>query len=287
MQRPDLIVAASAGTALLVCLGVTWWQLDGTSRDVTAVADAAKVMSTLPANPNEVSALEAAAKQQQDELAKAVAALAPPLKSEYMITDAVSAVARVRSDLVAVRTRAERSKVTLPSTLPFASGVLDPDDSIRSLQLAQLALVRLSLESIMDAGILQVNTVTAGRSWLSPVAANPKDPLAAVSCDIELVAGIEPLATWLKGLTDNRTPGLSLRSLQIEPEALPAQPKSGSKFKPEDARRVVKATVVLLTPAQPTWKLSPEPVVAPANAASAAAPAAPATRGLGSKRVSP
>lgn len=267
---------AGAAALVVAIAGIsTWWFLGQAAADQEATTTAVKTLSTLPASPQEVASLENAAKAQETELAQVVTLVAPPLKPEYLVNDAVSAAARVRSDLVAVRTRAESAKIALPGSLPFETG-LDPDDAVRSLQLAHLALLRTTLDSLLDAGVAKVNAVSPGRSWLAPVATGSKNPLAALSAELDLEFEPEALGSWLKALAEGRPAGLTLRAVQIEP----------AKAVKEVQLRKVKATVVLLTQARPEWRLIPEAITAGTMVPGAASTIAPPARGLGSsKRV--
>ena len=276
MTPSELKLAGAAGLVVVLSGVTAWWFLGQAAADGEAIATATKALASLPVSPQEVAAIEKSARAQEVELAQAVALVAPPLKAEYQINDAVSAAARVRSDLVAVRTRAESVKVDLPGSLPFETG-LDPDDAVRSLQLAHLALLRTTVESLLDAGVSKVVACNSGRSWLAPVTTGTKAPLAALSAELDLEFNPEALGIWLKALAEGRPTGLTLRALHIEPL------KAG---KDVQVRRV-KATVVLLTQARAEWRLSPEVITAaPASSPAAASSGATPARGLGSsKRV--
>lgn len=188
---------------------------------------------------SQIAAVQQAAQEQAKELEQAGRVLAPELKSEYRVSDLTSAANRVATDLKVLRQRAERSRVSLPASLPLESG-LDPDETVRQVQLAQLSLYRSALDLVMDAGVTRVTTVALGRAW-----SDPSGAYAILTTDIDLDAPFEAVHALLGAIHAAQAQGLGVRGVTLTPNTA----------KPDSPVRV-KLTVSLITTNRPEWKLA-------------------------------
>lgn len=193
--------------------------------------------------------------------------LAPELKSEYRATDLTSAANRVATDLKALRQRADRSGVKLPTSLPLESG-LDSDETVRQMQLAQLSLYRVTLDTVMDAGVQRITTLQPGRAWCDPSGA-----YAILTAELDIEAPYEVAQAAINGLVAAHKQGIGLRSASLVPVVGKPEAPLRSRF-----------SVSLILPNQPAWKLLPEKIPTPAKSTTASsvktvgktAPATPA-----------
>jgi hypothetical protein len=279
--RTLTIWGAAAGAVTIIALA--WVLIRGSSlsdareRVKTLSADYAKAQSNGTRLDSQIQALQRAAQDQTKALEQAAGTLVPELKPEYQVTDLTSGANRVATDLKALRQRADRTRVALPGSLPLEGG-LDPDESARQLQLAQLWLYRLALDTVMDAGVTRIATVTPGRAW-----SDPSGTYAILTADLDLDAPYEALQATLQALLAGHRQGLGLRALALTPNPAKA-----------DGPLRAKLTVSLLTANRAAWKLipdkapvppavSPKPAAKPAATPTAAATAAPKPVTAGAK----
>ena len=252
-------------------LGIIWVSVRGsTLADSVARAqqlsnDQAKAQSPGVKLEQQIAAALKSTQDQDKALQQTAGALVPPLKAEYRVADLTSAANRVATDLKALRQRAERTRVALPSALPLEAG-LDADEGVRQLQLAQLDLYRVSLDTIMDSGITRISAVAPGRAW-----ADPSSTYAILTAELDLEGPYEAVQATLQGFLGAHAQGVGLRGATIVPGARPDSPMR------------VHLTTSLLTPNQTAWKLTPDkPVAAKAlvkTTAPALAPAKTVTAG--------
>jgi hypothetical protein len=165
--------------------------------------------------------------------------MVPALPNDYQQTDLSSGSSRVQKDLDYLKQKAQRTKVKLPSTLPFEEG-LSPDSNQRLLQLAQLYLYRHALDTCMDAGVTKINNIK--------VETGPCDPqgqYAVLQCQLEIETAWDRTSQLLADLnqTQNRM-GYGLRGLTIDHD------RSGSQR--------ISMSVSLLTANNPAWGLRPD-----------------------------
>ncbi len=262
--RTLAIWGGTAGT--IAVLGLLWMVVrSGALEDDRAAirqleTDLAKAQPAGGKLDAQVAALQRQAQEQAKALTEASTALVPELKAEYQAADLTSAATRVTSDLKALRQRAERTRVTLPPSLPLEGG-LDPDEAVRQIQLAQLELYRATLDTLMDAGVTRILTLTPGRAW-----ADPSASYAILTAEVDIEAPYEVVSAALQGLQTAHAQGIGLRNLSLLPNPVKA-----------DAPLHCKLTVSLLTPNKPVWKLIPEkPVIAAPLAASVKSGSKPA-----------
>jgi hypothetical protein len=248
MTSDTRTLAIWGGTAgAIAVLGLVWVVVRSGSLDDDRAAirqletDLAKAQPAGGKLDVQLAALQRQAQEQAKALTEASTALVPELKPEYQAADLTSAATRVTTDLKALRQRAERTRVTLPSALPLESG-LDPDEAVRQIQLAQLELYRATLDTLMDAGVTRILTLTPGRAWSDPTAS-----YAILTAEVDLEAPYEVLTATLQALQAAHNQGLGLRNLSLLPNPVKA-----------DAPLRCKLTVSLLTPNKPAWKLIPE-----------------------------
>ena len=256
---------AVIGIAWVVIRGATL--ADELARAKQLAADQAKAQPSGARLDQQIAAVLRAKDDQDKALKQADSVLAPPLKAEYQVADLTSAANRVATDLKALRQRADRTRVALPATLPLEAG-LDSDEAVRQLQLAQLDLYRVSLDTIMDAGITRISALTPGRAW-----ADPSGTYGILTAEFDVEGQYEALQATLQGFLGAHAQGVGLRAVTITPGARADSPMRAH------------LTTSLITPNQPAWKLVPEKgVVAPPKAAvkpaaAAGVPAKPVTVG--------
>lgn len=208
--------------------------------------------------------LRKATTDQAEELKTAEAALAPPLPDAYTRTDLADANSQVQADLESLRQLSTRTRVAIPSTLPFQTG-LDADAKGRSRQLAQLLLLRMAVQSALHAGVAKVTAVTPGEAFSSP-----GKEYAVFTCSLELEATWPATARLLGAFSGADGRGLGLRGLEIEaPSGLAEQPQK------------VRLIATLTAPNRESWGLA----APPAGAASGTAPAAPGDAGNRLRRL--
>jgi hypothetical protein len=153
--------------------------------------------------------LRSISKGQAEETASAEAALAPALPAAYLVETLGEAAAQVTADHAALRQRSARTRIQLPSVLPFEGG-LDADQKGRSRQLASLALIRLSVQACMDAGVTRIASITPGQATLSP-----SGEFAVFSCDLDVEADWGANARLIASLAQADGRGLGMRQLEL------------------------------------------------------------------------
>ncbi len=247
MTKDGQTLALWGGVAGAVAvIGITWVMIrggtlaDNHARAKQLAGDQAKAQPIGTKLDQQIAAVLKAAQDQDKALKQATGVLVPALKPEYLAADLTSGANRVATDLKALRQRAERTRVALPGTLPLESG-LDPDEAVRLVQLAQLDLYRISLDTIMDAGITRVSTVTAGRAWT-----DPSSTYALLTAEIDIEGPYEAVQATLQGFLGVHAQGVGLRGVTIIPGSRAESPMR------------VHLTTSLLTANQPTWKLAAE-----------------------------
>lgn len=181
---------------------------------------------------------------QTEELKAAEAALAPAVPSAYLASDLANANAQVQADLEALRQLSSRTKVTIPTSLPFQTG-LDAAAAGRARQLANLLLIRLAVQSAMHAGVARVNTILPGEA-----VASPDKNYAVFSCALDVEATWTATSRLVGAFSTADGRGLGLRSLDIE------QPNAAA-----DQMQKVRITATLTAPNHEPWGLA----AAPAN----------------------
>jgi len=191
---------------------------DGTSGAVAAEAD--KLHATYlklyhPDKPGGFAIgqaqdeLRSISKGQAEETATAEAALAPALPAAYLVETLSEAAAQVTADHATLRQRSARTRIALPTTLPFESG-LDADPKARSRQLASLVLIRLSVQACMDAGVTRIVAINPGQASLSP-----GGEFAVFTCDLDIEAEWGANARLLASLAQADGRGLGIRQLEL------------------------------------------------------------------------
>ena len=264
-QRTLAIWGGAAGAVAVI--GLAWVVIRGGSladdraRIAQLTSDYAKAQPAGTKLESQIAAVQKAAQEQGRALDEAARTLAPELKSEYRASDLTSAANRVATDLKALRQRAERTRVALPASLPLEGG-LDPEETVRQQQLAQLSLIRSALDLVMDAGVARISGISPGKPW-----ADPTETYAVFPAEIDIEAPFEAIQAVLQGFLAAHKQGLGLRGAVLTPNLA----------KPDGPVRA-KLTVSLVTPVKPEWKLVPDksaPKAAAAKPAAAAAPAAP------------
>ena len=250
------------GAGAFAILGLIWVLVRGETlaeereRVTQLQSDYTKAQPGRSKLESQISALQKAAQEQGRALDEAAKTLVPELKPEYRTADLTSAANRVATDLKALRQRADRTRVSLPGSLPLESG-LDPDEISRQQQLAQLELYRTTLDLLMDAGIAKISTVTPGKSW-----ADPSGTYAIFTADVDCEAPFPGMQAALAGFLAAHSQGLGLRNLTLTPTS-----------NRSDANVRARLTASLIVPAKAEWKLSPDrslPAAKPTKAAAAA-----------------
>jgi len=255
-----------AGGILIVGFGVLSWQIGSLSaaRSEHARMRSELAQTWLPDRPDEAvryaNDLKDRARKQEAALTQAESAVVPAIPSEYRAGDLATAAARVRADLVAVRQRAERSRIGLPGGLPYEAG-LEADETARALQLIGLHALRRTLELCMDAGVSRITATNPGK----PVA-DLTGTYAIFPLELEVEASPDASGALFAGLLGAHRRGLGLRAASID---------AGKDAKNPMHR--LKLTVTLLTRADSAWNLKPENSQTPVRGA------APARTGLGQK----
>ncbi len=202
--------------------------------------------------------------KQAGELATAEGSLAPPLAPVYLVESLSEAAAQVTADYSALRQLSARTRIGIPASLPFESG-LDADAKARARQLAGLALVRQSLQTCMHAGIARVGSVVPGQSY-----ASTDGEYAVFTADIEVEADWAATARLVAAFAQADGRGLGLRNLEV----------TGGGDKPLRTR----LTATLTTANREAWGLGALPVTAPSGATPAAGDGGGRLRRLGGAR---
>lgn len=255
------MLAIWGGGAFIVI--IAGWMIIGSRAEAleqskaTAAGLYQKYQSLYPAEgmpvPDAEQKLGRLADHQKKALAQAEQFLVPDLPKEYQIPDLGSASAQVRTELATLTQNAQRQKIELP-TLPFQKGLSAEADK-RSLELAQLYLMRKVLDAVMDVGIAKVTNVTEGRHTR-----DPSGNYAVITCEVDCVADYQASQQLLLHLLNCHEIGIGVRDVAIE------QNKDGSQK--------VHVSASLLTANDPAWQLP-----------AAAGPAAPAQASGGAGRV--
>lgn len=268
MTKDGKTLAKWGGIAGAVALlGIIWVVVRGdtlaenVARAQQLANDQSKAQSPGVKLEQQIAAVLKATQEQEKALQQTEGILTPPLKAEYRVADLTSGANRVATDLKALRQRAERTRVALPSALPLEAG-LDADEGVRQLQLAQLDLYRVSLDTIMDSGITRISAMAPGRAW-----ADPSTTYAILTAELDLEGSYEAVQATLQGFLGAHAQGVGLRGATIVPGARPESPLR------------VHLTTSLLTPNQAVWKLTPDKATAPKAPLKATAPAALSTKG--------
>jgi len=271
MTNETRTIALWGGIAGAVAvLGLAWVSMRSSTLDeqrtrTTQLAnDLATAQPTGVRLDQQVTAVQHSGQEQSKALDEASVILAPELKPEYRASDLTSAANRVATDLKSLRQRADRTGVKLPSSLPLESG-LDADETVRQMQLAQLNLYRIAVDTIMEAGVQRITTLQPGRAWADATGA-----YAIFTAEIDIEAPYEVLQATLLGFLAVHKQGVGVRAINLVPT--PGRP---------DAAQRSHLTVSLILPNQSAWKLVPEKSVLPikpvtATAASAATITKPA-----------
>lgn len=211
----------------------------------------------------QLTAVQNSGQEQSKALDVASSALAPELKAEYRSSDLTSAANRVATDLKALRQRADRTGVKLPASLPLESG-LDADETVRQVQLAQLGLYRITLDSLMESGVQRITALQPGRAW-----SDPSGAYAILTAEIDIEAPYEVIQSALQSLVSAHKQGVGVRGITLVPT--PGRPEA-----PQRAH----LSVSLMLPNQSAWKLIPEKsaVTTTKSTATPAASTAPAAK---------
>jgi hypothetical protein len=172
----------------------------------------------------------------------------------------------VRTDLVALRQRSERSRILLPGALPYESG-LDADEQVRAMQLVGLCALRRTLELCLDAGVAKVTAVLPGKPFCDPAGEVGVFP---IECEVE--ASPEAAGVLFQGFLAAHRRGLGLRAIVIE----------GNR-NPKEATQRLRLTATLLFPAEDSWQLKPEAVAPAAKGAAGSTRTMPTKAGLGNR----
>jgi hypothetical protein len=188
--------------------------------------------------------------KQAGELATAEGSLAPPLAAVYLVESLSEAAAQVTADYSALRQLSARTRIGIPASLPFESG-LDADAKARARQLAGLALIRQAVQTCMHAGVARINNVVPGQPF-----ASPGGEYAVFAADLEVEADWAATARLVAAFAQADGRGLGLRSLEVA---------SGGADKPLRTR----LTATLTTTNREAWGLGAMPVTAPAATAPA------------------
>ena len=234
-----------AGAVALV--GLVWisWRSsvleDQRARTTQLATDLAAAQPAGVRLDQQLTVVQHSGQEQSKALDEASTALAPELKPEYRASDLTSAANRVATDLKALRQRADRTGVKLPASLPLESG-LDADEFVRQMQLAQLELYRLALDTLMESGVQRITTLQPGRNW-----ADPSGAYAIMTAEIDIEAPYEVIQAALQSFTAAHKQGLGVRGVALVPT--PGRPEAPQRS---------HLTVSLILPNQSAWKLIPE-----------------------------
>lgn len=204
--------------------------------------------------------LRRTAASQVEELHATEGALAPPMPEAYLKSDLSDANSQVQTDLEVMRQLSARTNILIPTTLPFQGG-LDAEAKARARQLAQLRLVRLAIESALQAGVARVAAVAPGESYASPDLA-----YAVFTCSLDVDAGWEATGRMIATLAAADGRGLGLRSLEVT-----ASPAATVANQPQPLQKV-RLVATLTAPNRETWGLAPglAPTAAPGTTAAPA-----------------
>jgi hypothetical protein len=219
-ERMSLMIWGGGGL-LVVVLGWVWLGMRGADLDQARAKanDLHQRYVTLyhPDDPQQgapvataVAAAQLAMHNQQDDLARAENALVPDLLPQYRNLDLTSGATQVHIDHVAIRQRAQRQKMKLPSSLPLDNG-LDPDEGKRAVQLAQLYLYRAVIDQCLESGVSRVDSVQLGHAE-----SDPSGSYAVLTCDFELAATFEHGEMLLQNLLLAHKLGIGVLAVAID-----------------------------------------------------------------------
>ena len=248
MTNETRTIALWGGIAVAVAIvGLLWisWRsgilADQRARTTQLATDLATAQPSGVRLDQQLTAVQRSGQEQSKALDAASAVLAPELKAEYRSSDLTSAANRVATDLKALRQRADRTGVKLPASLPLEGG-LDADETVRQMQLAQLQLYRLSLDTLMESGVQRISSLQPGRNW-----ADPSGAYAIMTAEIDIEAPYEIIQASLQSLVAAHKQGLGVRAVSLTP--VPGRPEAPQRS---------HLTVSLVLPNQSAWKLTPE-----------------------------
>ena len=267
MTNETRTIALWGGIAVAVAIvGLVWisWRSgvlgDQQARTTQLATDLAAAQPAGVRLDQQLTAVQHSGQEQSKALDAASAVLAPELKAEYRSSDLTSAANRVATDLKALRQRAERTGVKLPASLPLEGG-LDADETVRQMQLAQLELYRLSLDTLMDAGVQRISGLQPGRNW-----ADPSGAFAIMTAEIDIEAPYETIQASLQSFVAAHKQGLGVRAVSLTPA--PGRPEAPQRS---------HLTVSLMLPNQSAWKLTPEKSATSPKSAATTPTSAPKT----------
>ena len=247
-MTPDQKPLAIWGGGLAAAVIAGWIWLDVQGGQLSVLQDNANQLKTKYKDlyPDDGIPVEAATKKwreaavaQKAALTEAEAALVPAMPKSYGDTELSSAAGLVRTDLLYLKQKADRQKVTLPTTLPFEEG-LDPEAKARGMQLAQLYLYKNALDDCMDAGVTRITTVHAGKGGCDPA-----EKYAIFLCDIDIETTFENAEALMLDLVQKQnTKGYGIRSIALE------HTRTGNER--------ISLTFSLLVANDPAWGLKAE-----------------------------
>ena len=179
--------------------------------------------------------------------------LVATLPIEYQRSGVNDAAAKLGSDITALKQRAERQKIVLPSALPYESG-LDQEPAKSSQQLATLFLYKQVLDTCMDSGVTKVKSVKEGKSHR-----DASGLYAVLTCDIAVEGTYEALSALLDNLRTKHDAGIGIHDVHFT---------QGSQ------QCTIDMTTSLIIVSNPAWQLAPEGGAPRRPTTGAAAPAA-------------
>ncbi len=265
-MNPDtrrMAIWGGSGAAILLAGFVVLLVRDGTKSEAVTSADGlhAKYQTLYHPDKPDGFAVDKAqeelrkiASEQTSELHTAEGTLAPTIPPAYLVDALSEAAAQVTADYSALRQLSTRSKIPIPSGLPFEGG-LDADAKARARQLASLSLIRQAVQTCINAGVAKVTGVNPGQAF-----ASTNGDYAVFTCDVEIEGDWAATARLLAALAQADGRGLGLRSLEV----------TGGADKPLRARLTATLTVMN----HEAWALAAAPAAAaPAPANGTATPA--------------
>lgn len=258
-DQQQLAIWCGGGVALLIIAGLVFGMRAGTLGESRAKADGLyedyrKLYPDQGTPADEALKAAQLLRDHQGQARKeAESRLVATLPADYQRSGVNDAAAKLGSDVTALKQRAERQKITLPTALPYESG-LDQDPAKSSLQLANLYLYKQVLDTCMDAGVTKVVSVKDGKSHR-----DASGLYAVVTCEIAVEGSYEALAALLDSLRAKHEAGIGVRELRLS-----------------QGQQACSAAITtsLLTINNPAWQLAAE-AGSPAKrpAATATAPA--------------
>lgn len=189
---------------------------------------------------------------QADERKRAESTLVAALPDDYRRTDVNQAGSRLSADLAALKQRAQRQKIALPASLPFEGG-FDPDETKRSLQLAQLHLYRSVADLVMDSGITRILTIKEGTPYR-----DASGTFAVIPCEFTVEGSYDAIVSLLDGMRARHESGFGIRDLKLTQAA-------------QNVGATFLATVIVVN--EPAWQLAAVSSTAPTGRGSPSRPA--------------